>query len=76
MMCTRLLEPDHTKYGGYRHVKKTFETQYGRIPITQVVLAAIGHHFLAKKIRKCRREADEHRDQKPESFCFLGHLKT
>ena len=37
-------------------VKKTFKTQYGRIPTDPAILAAIGHRFIAKtkgKQKKC-----------------------
>ena len=39
------------------YVKKSFQTQYGRIPIDPAILAAIGHRFIAnkKKKKKCRR---------------------
>ena len=50
----------YTKYGGwerphksgkrsYPYMKKSFNTQHSRIPIHPVILAAIGHRFIATK---------------------------
>ena len=33
----------------YPYVKKSFKMQRGRIPIDPAILAAIGHHFVAKQ---------------------------
>ena len=46
-MYMRLLEPDQIS-----HMKKSFKTQHGRIPIDPAILAAVGHHFIAKNKRQ------------------------
>ena len=53
-------------------VKKSFETQHGRIAIDPAILAAILHRFIAikKKIQNAdvRVWGDARGDQKPETF--------
>ena len=57
------------------HVKKSFKAQHGRIPIDPAILAAVGHRFIAKKIRKLempKRGSEATRTETRETGDFFG----
>ena len=76
----------YTEYGGserphksgkrsYPYVKKSFKTQHSRFAISPEILAAIGHHFIAKSFFTFFKSASlRRRMRRPETRYFFKIL--